>query len=295
MNKKTKKRILGLALVFALFAIVASGTIAYFTDKDDAKNTFTVGGVKIKLIEKQRVLDDNGKATIDGALEDFTQNKLLMPIVGSAQGEKDQNDLPKAPNYVDKVVTVENTGKSPALIRAYFAIPSALDDGYDQFNAGKNVLHFNFGRANNASTDGVTWDWGSWNYFETVIDGVPYNVYFANYKEVVAPNAVTTQFVSGVYLDQTFDIKTVEVPAQPATETTEAVPASTRQAYYAFGKELTDIDALLDSNGNLVVACPVYAIAVQADGFDVENANDAFDAAFGEKFNPWGGTVTNYQ
>ena len=48
----TKKKILVLALSIAMVAILAvGGSLAYFTDKDEATNTFTVGNVKIELIE----------------------------------------------------------------------------------------------------------------------------------------------------------------------------------------------------------------------------------------------------
>ena len=124
-----KKKIVSLALAVCLIAIAAVGTLAYFTDKDTETNTFTAGGVKIDLIEQQV----NKEGT---DLEAFKQNQVLMPIVGSAQGEKDALGQPVAKNYVDKIVTVENTGKSGAYVRAYFAIPSALDDGYETFNAG---------------------------------------------------------------------------------------------------------------------------------------------------------------
>lgn len=47
-----KKKILALCLVIALAATaVIGGTLAYFTDTDDATNTFTVGNVKIDLTE----------------------------------------------------------------------------------------------------------------------------------------------------------------------------------------------------------------------------------------------------
>ena len=134
-----KKKIVALCLCVALAVVAIGGaTLAYFTDTDDATNTFAVGGVKIDLIEQQ--VNEDGTA-----LEDFEQNQVLMPIVGSAQGEKDALGMPTAKNYVDKMVTIENTGSEKAYIRAYFAIPSALDDGYETFNAGMNVLHFNFG------------------------------------------------------------------------------------------------------------------------------------------------------
>lgn len=47
-----KKKIVSVALVVALVAIVAGGTLAYFTDTTEtAENVFTVGNVKIELTE----------------------------------------------------------------------------------------------------------------------------------------------------------------------------------------------------------------------------------------------------
>lgn len=47
-----KKKILALCLVVALAATaIVGGTLAYFTDTDDATNTFTVGNVDITLTE----------------------------------------------------------------------------------------------------------------------------------------------------------------------------------------------------------------------------------------------------
>ena len=264
-----KKKIVALCLCVALAVVAIGGaTLAYFTDTDDATNTFAVGGVKIDLIEQQ--VNEDGTA-----LEDFEQNQVLMPIVGSAQGAKDQFGQPVAENYIDKIVTIENTGKSDAYVRAYFAIPSALDDGYETFNAGANNLHFNFGNENGVSTEGVQWSWmhgNKWNYFETTIDGVAYNVYFADYYQVLPAGETTEQFLSGVYLDKSFDMKDGK--------------------YYAFGKEV-DLSGLINADGELAIKCPVKAVAVQAAGFGSVDA--AITEAFGAQFNPFGGTVTNWQ
>ena len=264
-----KKKLTAVALVVCMLAIMLVGaSLAYFTDTDEATNTFTAGGVKIDLIEQQ--VNEEGTA-----LEEFEQNQVLMPIVGSAQGEKDALGQPVAKNYVDKIVTIENTGKSAAYIRAYFAIPSALDDGYETFNAGANTLHFNFGNKDGVSTYGVQWEWkqdnGKWNYFETTIDGVAYNVYFADYYQPLAANATTEQFISGLYLDKSFDQRD--------------------GVYYAFNEEI-DLSGLMVQD-ELTIKCPVKAVAVQAEGFDSVAA--AVDAAFGAKFNPFGGTATNWQ
>ena len=264
-----KKKITAIFLCVALLATAIVGaSLAYFTDTDNQTNTFTVGNVKIDLIEKER--DGNG------GTKDFTQGKKLYPIVGSAQGEKDALGMPTAKNYVDKMVTIENTGSEKAYIRAYFAIPSALDDGYETFNAGMNVLHFNFGNkvvdGTVTSTEGAEWIWthdNKWNYYETDIDGIKYNVYFADYYQAVDAGATTEQLVQGVYLDKTFDIKDGKC--------------------YAFGEEVT-LDEGWDWDN---VSCPVFAVACQAEGFD--NATDAITAAFGANYNPWGGTASNWQ
>lgn len=260
-----KKKILVLCLVVALaVTAVVGGTLAYFTDTDNATNTFTAGGVNIALIEQQ--VNEAGTA-----LEDFEQDQVLMPIVGSAQGEKDDFGQPVAENYIDKMVTVKNTGKSDAYVRAYFAIPSALDDGFnEEFNASMNILHFNFGNEDGVSTYNNQWLWGSeakpgysgWNYFETTIGGVAYNVYYADYYKPLAAGETTEQFVSGVYLDKNVDMND--------------------QGQYTITRNgvTTEIE---DFNGS--AKCPVFAVAVQADGFD--NAADAVNAAFGADFNPW--------
>lgn len=262
-----KKKITALFLCVALAAIAIVGaSLAYFTDTDNETNTFAVGNVKIDLIEQER--GENG-------LQPFTQNKKLSPIVGSAQGEKDELDMPTAKNYVDKMVTVRNTGSEKAYIRAYFAIPAALDDGYETFNAGMNVLHFNFGNkvvdGNITSTEGVEWIWthgNKWNYFETTMDGIKYNVYFADYYQAVAAGATTEQLICGVYLDKNVDMK-------------DGKYIDTRYP----NADLSILEG--------TVKYPVFAVAVQADGFDTAAA--AMDAAFGANYNPWGGDATNWQ
>ena len=263
-SKKTNKKVIALILAIALLVIAAiGGTMAYFTDKDSAENTFTVGNVKIDLIEQQ----ENEDGT---ALEDYTNPKVLNPIVGSAQGEKDALGQPTAKNYVDKIVTVKNTGKNDAYVRAYFAIPSALDDGYETFNPGLNVLHFNFGNYKDGttlkSTFGNQWIWQpgkdgkDWKYYETKIDGVAYNVYYADYYKTLPAGKTTEQLLSGVYLDKNVDMKDGK--------------------YIDTRKPDADLSILEGE-----VKLPVMAVAVQADGFD--SADAAVTAAFGANYDPF--------
>ena len=269
----SKRKILALASAVCMVAILAiGGTLAYFTSTDEATNTFTTGGVAIDLIEQER----DGK----GGLQKFTQDQVLMPIVGSAQNdEKDGFGQPTSKNYIDKMVTIKNEGTSAAWVRAYFAIPSALDDGYETFNAGLNVLHFNFGNyftedGTLKTTYGEQWIWkkadGKWKYYQTTIGGVAYNVYFADYYQPLKAGATTEQFISGVYLDANVDMN--------------------EQGQYTINRNgVTSVIEGFDGNAK----CPVFAVAVQADGFD--NAADAITAAYGAQYNPFGGEATNWQ
>ena len=261
-----KKKITALCLCVALLAVAVVGaSLAYFTDNDQADNTFTAGSVKIKLIEEQSNADHTGFVPYDG-------EKVLMPIVGSAQGEKYPNGQPAAKNYIDKVVTIKNTGNSAAWIRAYYAVPSDLDDGFGEtFNAGMNILHGNFGNVDGRTTYENEWKWknnGKWQYFETVMDGVSYNVYFADYYQPLAADDTTVQFICGVYLDKNVDMKVGKY----------------------IDPRLPDADlSILEGT----VHYPVFAVAVQAEGFD--SAAAAMDAAFGANYNPWGTPATNWQ
>ena len=117
-----KKKILTICLIVALAATaIIGGTLAYFTDKDEATNTFAVGNVKIDLIEQQK--GANG-------LEDFVPNKTLLP------GTSDKN-------AVSKIVTVKNTGANDAWVWVDLKIPAYLVSNEYPSNESKNALHWN--------------------------------------------------------------------------------------------------------------------------------------------------------
>ncbi len=250
-----KRRVLAIVAMLCIVAILAVGaSLAYFTDAQEKTNTFTTGGVKIKLIEKQR----DGK----GKLEDFVDGKVLMPIVGSAQGEKDALGLSTAKNYVDKIVTIQNLA-SDAYVRAYIAIPADLDAE----KASDNILHINQpGKDTFVGLDGTTADkaytWSDMTKCGTFKeDGITYNVYYSTYADKLTKDEIAgcAAYV-GLYLDKdvNYDSKTKQ---------------------YTFRGEPIDFDL---SKG---VKLPIYAVGVQADGFD--SADAAFTAAFGANYNPW--------
>lgn len=118
-----KKKITALCLCVALLAIAVVGaSLAYFTDTDNAKNTFTVGNVKIDLIEQEKT--DNGLAP-------FEQGKTLVP------GKSNDG------NAVSKIVTVKNTGDNAAWVWVELRIPKYLVSNEYPTNESKNALHWN--------------------------------------------------------------------------------------------------------------------------------------------------------
>lgn len=58
--KVNKKVVVSTGAVLGVAALVAGGTIAYFTDKEEATNHFTVGDVKIEMYESQLHRENSG-------------------------------------------------------------------------------------------------------------------------------------------------------------------------------------------------------------------------------------------
>lgn len=226
----TKKKILVLALTIAMAAILAvGGSLAYLTDKDAKTNVFTVGKVDITLEEE------------------FKQNSKLLPATGSAQDGTLENG-------VDKKVSVKaEDGSEDVYVRVHIAFPAVLDNGDPNFDAGKNVLHFNY--APDSIGEGK-WDWsktagapyeGDWNYYETTINNVKYNVYVVTYGTALKAGQKTSEYaMHQVYLDSKVT-----------------------------GADIEKINETLGGNWEIKVA----AEGAQATGFD--NAYAALNTAFG--------------
>lgn len=254
-----KKKIVSICLVAVIAVMaIAGASLAYLTDTDDADNVFEVGNVQIELVEQQR--NENGE------LEAFEDDKTLMPIVGSAQGEKDGYGLPTAKNYVDKIVNVKNTGKSDAYVRVIVAVPAALDNSTD----AQSALHWNVGNRfspDKEYVDGYTnpgYADIEWNFVEEItIDGIAYNTYCFTYTEALTAGETTDcAAITGFYLDKNVD---------------NYVNDEGKVVYTLNGN---DINYDLTKG----VTVPVFAQAVQAAGFDT--AEEAFANA-GLPTNPW--------
>ena len=168
-----KKTILVAAIaVMLVAALVVGGTLAYFTDTKSATNTFTMGNVKIALNEQQRT--DNTKAYDEttNKLVDFENDKVLLPLAGSAQGaEHDSLGLPVGlENYHDKLITVTNTGKNDAYVRVYVAVPAALEaKTAEAGDFTDSIFHVNYNKD-------TTWD-AEHRVGTVTLDNVVYNGY----------------------------------------------------------------------------------------------------------------------
>lgn len=286
-----KKKIITLATAVIVVVMAVTGaTLAYFKDTDQVKNTLAIGSVEIELIEQERIFDEDGEVT----LEDFTQNKSLYPIVGTVDNstidtEYAMPDPDMVSNYVDKMVTIENTGSADAYVRAYIAIPAALDssdDVFEQEGPGHGALRFDlYNRLDADANWSRQTDSGEIKSFKTTIDGIAYNVYYADYTEILAPDETTTRFFDGLYLDSSFEIDRVETVDPETGKTVTSYKCS------AHGAVLEGAEQFVTADG-LKVTCPVFAVAAQAKGFT--GASQAINTVFGAQFNPWGGTVTDW-
>lgn len=133
-----KKKILALALVVALVAVMVGGSLAYFTDTDEVTNVFTIGSVKIQIWE-------NGAPTI---YPDVKFDKPLNPG-----------------NVIDKVVQVANNGHNDAYIRTHIAIPTKLV-GYLQMSV--STTGWSDVVVSNAVVGGVEYTVYSYDYLTAV-------------------------------------------------------------------------------------------------------------------------------
>lgn len=255
-----KKKITALCLCVALLAVAVVGaSLAYFTDTDKATNTFTVGNVKIDLIEQQKGVD---------GLENFNSaNKTLVP------GTSDKN-------AVSKIVTVKNTGKNDAWVWVDLKIPAYLVSNEYPTNANesKNALHWNsYGCFNVEYNSGNYWSlatsdnivgadhkvtnsemvavedglWNDYKYVgEETINGTKYVVIRTTMAKKLPAGKISLPCLAQVYMD--WRVKTNEDGTQFILPGGDPIP--------------------VNASWEIIV----NAYAIQGDGFD--NVDDAIAA-----------------
>lgn len=221
-----KKKITAIFLCVALVAIAIVGaSLAYFTDTKSATNTFTVGNVKIELLESQYHRVNAGKGNAVGQTEPLMGGYLWAADVdmqgtpentpnyttsgevwdgqyfSDAQIEADaktykdgyfaehsQNMVPGA--NVRKNPYVKNTGASDAYIRIRTLIPVSLFDVIDSGPSYWTTTAMNEGQVtsnavNTYNTSGAT------AVKQVERDGIMYYEYDFTFVKAVKPGELT--------------------------------------------------------------------------------------------------------
>ena len=273
-----KKKLLVLSLCVVLAAIaIAGASLAYFTDTKSATNTFSVGNVKIELLESRFHREGSGssgdtsipaptqtasgmKYVSDGS-KAFTDDEIKADAAKYSEyiGERGKNMVPG--KNIAKSPYVVNTGANDAYIRIRVMIPSNANRDYWKAYSG-GVIESQF--CTTAITSGEFMHSDKRNDYPIIdasgkgyVDekGVKYDVYTFIRTEPLKPGEMTEWNVWN-YIGIA----------------DEATSANIQKAI--------DKGAILVSeDGTMTVNVLVQADAIQAEGFaDAKAAFAAFDA-----------------
>ena len=273
-----KKKITAIFLCVALVAIAVVGaSLAYFTDTKSATNTFTVGDVKIDLIESRYHREGNDNSG-DTSIPDPTQTASGMKYVTDGHkaftdeeikadaekyseyiGERGKNMVPG--KNIAKCPYVINTCDNDAYVRIRVMIPSDANRDYWQARSG-GVIESQFCTTAITSGEFMHNDKTTYNPFidasgNGYVDenGVKYDVYTFIRTEPLKPGEMTEWNVWN-YIGI-------------ADEATSA----------NIQKAIKKGAILVSEDGTMTVNVLVQADAIQAEGFtDATAAFAAFDA-----------------
>lgn len=212
-----KKTILVAAIaVMLVAALVVGGTLAYFTDKDNATNTFTVGNVDIELLESSLHRENAGYVGTPGEKLNPDNAELRSEVLklgsnntspykagdtfytdeqikANAREYKCDNVMLNPGESYHKMPYVVNTGKNAAYIRIRVMIPAALDtailDSSMYTTTALNNKEFTMAYDNTGTVER---------------DGVMYNVYTFTRIDPLAAGEMTYWNVWGtIHMDTT--------------------------------------------------------------------------------------------
>ena len=269
-----KKKITAIFLCVALVAIAVVGaSLAYFTDTKSATNTFTVGNVKIDLIESRFHREGNDNSG-DTSIPDPTQTASGMKYVTDGHkaftddeikadaekyseyiGERGKNMVPGR-NFA-KCPYVVNTGANDAYIRIRVMVPSAANNDFVAVKDG-GVITNQWCSTSFINGEFIDGKGGGWNNAPAIQrdvdkDGMKYDVYTFTRTEPLKAGAMTEWNVwNFIGIDKT------------------ATSADVQKAI--------DARAITVKDGTMTLNVLVEADAIQAEGFaDATAAWAAFD------------------
>ena len=271
-----KKSILMAAIAVMLVAVlVVGGTLAYFTDTKSATNTFTMGNVKIELLESQYHRVNAGKGNATGETEPLSGGYLWAANV-------DMKGTPEnTPNYVTSGETWNKQYFSDAQIEADAA---AYKDGYfakhsENMVPGSNVRKCPYVKNTGASDAYVRVRVLIPVSLFTVIDNGPsYWTTTAMNEGQVTSVAVDTYNSKGATAVEKITRDSIEYYVYDFTYTKALKPGELTfwnvWGNIAIDKNATSADLANVESFNVLVE----ADAIQADGFaDATAAFEAFD------------------
>ena len=211
-----KKKVTALCLCVALLAVAVVGaSLAYFTDTKSATNTFTVGNVKIDLIESKyhregndnsgdtsipdpthKVVADDGMKYVTTGHTMFTNDEIKADAETYATdylAVKGQNMVPG--RGVAKCPYVVNTGANDAYIRIRVMIPSKANNDFVAVKDG-GVITNQWCSTSFASGEFIDGKGGGWNNAPAIErnvekDGMKYDVYTFTRTKPLAAGAMT--------------------------------------------------------------------------------------------------------
>lgn len=221
-----KKSILMAAIAVMLVAVlVVGGTLAYFTDTKSATNTFTMGNVKIELLESQYHRVNAGKGNATGETEPLsggylwaanvdmqgttenTPNYTTSGETWSGQYFSDAQIETDAATYkngyfaehsknmvpgsnVRKCPYVKNTGASDAYVRVRVLIPVSLFTVIDNGPSYWTTTAMNEGQVTSVAVDTYN-NKGADAVDKVTRDGIAYYVYDFTYTKALKPGELT--------------------------------------------------------------------------------------------------------
>ena len=280
-----KKKIMAICLCVALVAVAVVGaSLAYFTDTKSATNTFTVGNVKIDLIESKfhregndnsgdkSIPDPTHKVTADDGMKYVTTGHTMFTddeIKADAEtyqtdylAVKGQNMVPG--RGVAKCPYVVNTGSNDAYIRIRVMVPSKANNDFVAVKDG-GVITNQWCSTSFISGEFIDGKGGGWNNAPYIAKagytddaGVVYDVYTFVRNEPLKAGAMTEWNVwNFIGVDKT------------------ANSADIQKAIAAGAIKVVETDDAKAMTLNVLVE----ADAIQAEGFDSATAAfAAFDA-----------------
>ena len=272
-----KKKIVAICLCLALAAVAVVGaSLAYFTDTKSATNTFTVGNVKINLIEStyHRTGSDNagdmsvpdptakaaGMEFVTDGWTVFTDDEIKADAANYSKyiGKRGENMVPG--RNVVKCPYVINEGANDAYVRIRVMVPSAANGDFVAVKDG-GVITNQWCTTSIKNGEFIDGKGGGWNNAPAIDkasvtkDGVTYDVYtFTRIKPLKAGAMTEWNVWNFIGIDKTATSADIQKAIDARAITTEA-------------------------DGTMSLNVLVEADAIQAEGFaDATAAFAAFDA-----------------